>query len=273
MEKIVIQPKSSLELIDLGEIIRFRELLYIFAWRDIKVRYKQTVLGVLWVVLQPLIMTFIFTIFFGRMAQISSGELPYSLFVLSGLVFWTFFSGSLTHASNCMVENENIVKKVYFPKVILPLSSVLTGLVDLIINLFLLFIFAAVIGYLPRLSAVVIFPFAISVATVTAFGLGLFLSAVNVKYRDVRYILPFFIQLLLFVTPVIYPLTNVSEQNRYIMAVNPMSLVVELVRFSLSANYQIYPSLIVVSVFSSIAFLILGLWYFDRTQRFFADII
>src|SRR3989338_1907147 len=146
MTKIIIRPTQAWKLVNLEELWRYRELLYIFAWRDIKVRYKQTILGILWVIFQPLVTMIIFTFFFGKMAKIPSGELPYSLFVLCGLVFWNFFSGSLSHASDSLVANEGIIKKVYFPKVLLPLSAVITGFADFIINLILLFIFALFLG-------------------------------------------------------------------------------------------------------------------------------
>lgn len=273
MVEIIIKPKQAWKLLDISEIWHYRELLYIFAWRDIKVRYKQTILGIVWVIFQPLVTMAIFTIFFGRMAKIPSGELPYSLFVLCGLVFWTFFSGSVSHASDSLVANESIIKKVYFPKVILPLSSIITSFVDFIINLVLLFIIASFFGFIPRLIGLIIFPLGIILTVITSIGLGLLLSSFNVKYRDVRYILPFFIQILLFVTPIIYPLAIVSPTNRIIMALNPMTSVIEGVRFVFSPTYMLKGELILVSFLSSIFIFILGLWYFRKTEDFFADIV
>ena len=272
MKSIVIRPNRSLSL-DLSEIWNYRELFYIFAWRDIKVRYKQTLLGILWVIFQPITSTFIFTIFFGNLAKIPSGKLPYSLFVLSGLVFWNFFSTSLSHASDSMVANENIIKKVYFPKIILPLSSVVVSFVDFIINMIILIIYATILGYMPNIWSLVVFPIAILVSAVTASGLGLFLASFNVKYRDVRHILPFFIQILLFLTPVIYPLSIVSEQNKLIMALNPMSSVIESVRMVFYNELLISPRLILISLISSVSIFIGGIWYFKQTERFFADIV
>jgi len=273
MTEIIIRPKSTWKLIDIAELLRYKELLYIFTWRDIKVRYKQTLLGVLWVIFQPLITTFIFTFFFGNLAKISSGDLPYSLFSLCGLVFWTFFSGSLSHASDSMITNESIIKKVYFPKILLPLSSITTGFVDFIINVFLLLLYALILGFIPQLIGLLIFPLGIILTAITAFGLGLFLSSFNVKYRDVRYILPFFIQILLFITPIIYPLAIVSERNRVIMALNPMTTVVELTRLVFDPKYPIYPNVIAISIFSALLLLLFGLWYFRKTEQFFADIV
>ena len=273
MKEIIIRPKSDWILLDLKELWRYRELLFIFTWRDIKVRYKQTILGVLWVIFQPIVTTFIFTFFFGNLAKISSGVLPYSLFSLCGIIFWTFFSTGLSHASTSMVANENIIKKVYFPKIMLPLSSILTSFVDFSINIILLLVLTLYLGYFPHLIGLIIFPLSIGLAMITSFGLGLILASLNVKYRDVGYILPFFIQILLFITPIIYPLAIVSESNRNIMALNPMSAVVELSRFVLNPEYAIYPEVIIISVISSILILVLGLWYFRRTEKFFADIV
>lgn len=273
MKEIIIKPKKNWQLIDFQELWSYRELFYIFAWRDIKVRYKQTILGIAWVIFQPLITMVIFTVFFGNIAKIPSGDLPYSLFVLIGLVFWTFFSGSLSHASDSMVTNESIIKKVYFPKIILPLSSVITSFVDFLINITFLLIYAIILGFYPHLLIFIIVPMGILLTVITATGIGLFLSSFNVKYRDVRYILPFFIQILLFVTPVIYPLSIVSEQNRIIMALNPMTSVIEGIRFIFSANYMFKPELFLLSFISSVIMLMIGLWYFHKTEQFFADIV
>lgn len=273
MNEIIIRPKKIWSLIDISEIWQYRELFYVFVWRDIKVRYKQTLLGVMWVIFQPLLTMFIFTFFFGKLAKIQSGDLPYSLFVLCGLVFWSFFSGALSHASDSMLTNENIIKKVYFPKIILPLSSIITYLIDFIINLVLLLVFAAFLGYFPNILILIIIPFGILLTAVTVAGLGLFLSSFNVKYRDVRYILPFFIQLLLFITPVIYPMAIVSDKNKIFMSLNPMSAVIEVTRFIFSQNYAFQPHLIIISIISSILMLILGWIYFRKTEQFFADIV
>jgi lipopolysaccharide transport system permease protein len=273
MRETIIKPKTKWQLIDLEEIWKFRELFYIFVWRDIKVRYKQTALGILWVIFQPIISTVIFTIFFGNLAKIPSGKLPYSLFVLCGLVFWSFFSSALSHASGSMVANEGIIKKVYFPKIILPLSSVITSFVDFTINFLLLLALALILGYVPQILGLVIFPLAIFITFITAAGFGFFLSSINVKYRDVNYILPFFIQIFLFLTPVIYPLSIVSDRNKYIMAINPMTSVVESVRMVFSGQNFLNPNLILISVISSLVIFLFGIWYFNKTERFFADII
>lgn len=271
--EIIIRPKDTNFLLDMVEVIRYRELLYIFAWRDIKVRYKQTFLGIAWAVLQPIITMIVFTVFFGNLAKIPSGNMPYSLFVLCGLVFWTFFSNALSHASNSMIDNENIVKKIYFPKVILPISAIVTSGIDFVINFVILIIFALYLRFTPSPLIIIVVPLALILASLTIAGMGLFLASFNVKYRDVRYILPFFIQTLMFLTPVIYPLSIVSPRNRFFMALNPMTTVIESVRSVFSHSQIIDSTLILISVISAVSIFIFGLWYFRRTERFFADIV
>lgn len=272
-DRIVIKPKSKWKLIDIDEVLRYKELFYIFAWRDIKVRYKQTILGILWVILQPIATMVIFTIFFGKLAKIPSGKLPYSLFVLCGLVFWNFFSNSLSHASNSMVENDAIIKKVYFPKVILPVSSIVVSFVDFSINFIILLLFAALLGFAPSAWLVIVLPAALILTSITAAGLGLILSSLNVKYRDIRYILPFSIQILLFLTPVIYSLNIVDPANRYILALNPLTAVIESIRTVFSGGTFLDFRLMAVSTFAAVASLLAGLWYFRKTENFFADIV
>jgi lipopolysaccharide transport system permease protein len=268
----IIEPKRSFLKIDLKEIWKFRELFYIFAWRDIKVRYKQTALGVIWVILQPLISTFVFTVFFGRMAGVPSGDLPYPLFVLIGLVFWGFFSGSLNTASNSLVSNEHIIKKVYFPRIILPLAAIVTSSVDFLVNLTLLFILGLFFGFLPNLATIPLILLAIFFTATSAAGVSLFFAAFNVKYRDVRYVLPFIFQTLMFLTPVIYPLSIVSPRNQLLMAFNPMTSVIEIVRQIFSGNLNLNFTLIGISFISTIIFSFIGLHYFKKTEYQFADI-
>jgi len=269
----IIKSQNSPLSLNFEELWRYRELFYIFAWRDIKVRYKQTALGAVWAVFQPLISTFIFTIFFGRLAKIPSGGLPYSLFVLCGLVFWNFFSQGLTHASNSLIENEHIVKKVYFPRLILPLSSIVTSFIDFSISLIMMLIFSISLGHIPSLMFIPIVFLGLLIASVGAGGLGLLLSSFNVKYRDVRYILPFFIQTMLFLTPVIYPTTIVRSSNKYLMGLNPISGVIEAVRATFSVVPVIDWTLLGISAGSAVICFIVGLIYFRQTEAFFADIV
>jgi len=273
MEEIIIKPKPRFYLLNLPELWRFRELFYIFAWRDIKVRYKQTVLGVLWVIFQPLTTMFLFTFIFSRLFTTSSTKLPYALFVLCGLVFWNFFSNSLTHASNNLLENENIIKKVYFPKIILPLSAMVTGFVDFFINLILLLAVTFLFGFIPSALSLFIIPIGILITVMTSAGLGLLLSSLNVKYRDVRYILPFFTQLLLFLSPVIYPTSILSIQHKTLLALSPLTGVLESVRTVISGSNQIDFFLLGISFTSAVIIFIVGLSVFAATERFFADIV
>lgn len=272
-QMFIIKPDSPKLLINLREIWRFRELFLIFAWRDIKVRYKQTFLGLAWVIFQPLLTSSIFTIFFGNLAEIPSGELPYSLFVLTGLVFWLYFSTGLTHASNSMIENEHIIKKVYFPKLILPVSSVVTASIDFAINLVLLVIIALFMGYRLHPLSLLILPINIMITFLSASSLGLILSALNVKFRDVRYILPFFIQTALFLTPIIYPTSITRPNYRFLMALNPMTSVIESTRQLFSTAPKFQPELYLVSLAALAIFTMIGLTYFRSTEKYFADIV
>lgn len=268
-----IRPKSGWQLFDFAEIWRFRELFFRFAWRDIKLRYKQTALGVAWVLFQPIISTVIFTVFFGNFASIPSQGLPYPIFVLLGLVFWQFFSNSVSHAAGSFIENEALVKKIYFPREVLPLSTIVTASIDFGISLILLICFFTYYQILPSLIFILLLPLLIFITVLASAGLGLLLSSVNIKYRDVRYILPFFLQLLIFVTPVIYPLTIVRPSFQYLLALNPMSGVIDTLRTTLIAGTIEHPVILLISFVSSVCCFIIGALYFRSTERFFADVL
>lgn len=259
--------------IDLKELWNFRELFWIFAWRDIKIRYKQTLLGISWVVFQPLMSTFVFTVFFGNFAQIPSEGMPYSLFVLAGLTFWNFFSSSLSRASNCLLENESIITKVYFPRIILPFASMAVNYIDFLVTLVILIVFSFILGYPPDVQILVIFPLGLLISTLAASGLGTLLASINVKFRDVKYILPFFTQLLIFLAPVIYPTTIIRPSNRIIMAINPMTGVIEAARTVFVKTNQIDWQIFLISAVSSIVLFVVGVLVFRRTERYFADIV
>lgn len=268
----VIKPKPKWALMDLSEIWAYRELFLIFAWRDIKVRYKQTILGAGWAILQPVFSMFIFTIFFGNFAKIPSGELPYPLFVLIGLTFWNYFSGVLSRGSNSLIENEGIVKKVYFPREILPLSTVGANLLDFGISFVLLLIVSLYFHFIPNALVLLIVPLGLIIGTLGAGGLGLLLSAFNVKYRDVRYALPFFVQMMIFLTPVIYPTSIMRPAFRYLIAVNPMTGVINAARVVFSGGSNIDWGILSISAGASVLFFLIGLYYFRSTERFFADL-
>ncbi len=269
----VIKPPKSLVEINLQELWQYRELLYIFTWRDIKVRYKQTWLGIAWAIFQPLMTMVVFTVFFGNLAKIPSDGIPYPIFVYSGLLFWNYFSNSLTAASNCMVENENIIKKIYFPRILLSIGATVTPAVDFGFALVIYFVLMVIFGFTPNIWGILMIPVLLLVAMVSASGLGLFLASVNVKYRDVRYILPFFIQILMFVTPVIYPVSIVPAAFKMLAYINPMTGVISTARAMILGVGKVDGVGLLVSAFSSVLLLIFGLIYFRKTERFFADIL
>jgi len=270
--KLIIKPKRKLYLFNLEELWSYKELALVFCWRNIKIRYKQTFLGVFWVILQPITTTVIFTVFFGRIAKIPSDNLPYELFVFIGLIFWTYFSSSLISASNSTVENINMIKKVYFPREILPVSAVITSTFDFAINFILLMFVVFYYGYKPALLSLIIIPLCLIVIFLTSTGLALFLSSLNLKYRDVRFALPFFVQTLLFLTPVIYPLASTRDSVRLFMAINPLSGVIESSRAILTGNLNINYPILAISFISSVVIFFLGLVYFRMTEKYFADI-
>jgi lipopolysaccharide transport system permease protein len=250
-----------------------RELLYSFTWRDIKVKYKQTVLGFAWAVIQPIIMVIIFSFFFGKSLAVPSDDLPYPLFVFAGLLLWNIFSNGLTNAANSMVSNANIIKKIYFPRLIIPLSAVLVTLFDFIIA-FVLFLGMIAWYRVPINPIYFSFTLIISLVLVTlgTFGPGCLLAALNVKYRDFRYVIPFLIQSLLFITPVIYPASMIKHPwIKWVVALNPMTGAINLFRSSLTGKVPDL-NLILVSTASAIFFFILGVYYFRKTEAYFADL-
>ncbi|MBL7931776.1 MAG: ABC transporter permease [Bacteroidia bacterium] len=267
-----IKPQNKLSL-GLKELWDYRELFYFFTLRDIKVKYKQTILGFLWAVLQPLIMALLFSYFLGKaITNYVHFSLPYDVFALSGLVLWGVFSSGLNNAGNSMVANANIIKKIYFPRLIIPISSVLVGLVDFIMA-FVVFIFYCVFNHISiKYEAIIYFPFAIILTSIATFGSGTLLASLNVKYRDFRYIIPFLIQFLLFITPVIYPsriTSNVFFQ--WIMALNPMSAPLDIFRAGLGSEVINWEQDL-ISMSCSFVMLIFGILYFRKTEAYFADL-
>lgn len=269
----IIKPRPRWYFFDFKELWQFRELFFIFAWRDIKVRYKQTFVGVGWVIFQPLVNTFIFTIFFGNFAKIPSGALPYPLFVLLGLIFWGFFSTSLSHAANSFIENASILGKVYFPRELLPFSSIGVGLIDFMVS-FVLFVGVALF-YQVQFSLAFFFMVVLGlvITIIASSGLGLLLASINVKYRDVRYILPYFLQIMIFVTPVIYPLGIMRPSFQQIVLLNPMAGVIDGLRSALSYGYIANPGNLLFAALASVTLFILSVMYFRKTQSFFADLL
>ena len=259
------------KLFDWQELWHYKELFYFFTWRDIKIKYKQTVLGFLWAVLQPLLMMVIFTFFFGRALNVPSQNLPYPIFVFSGLLLWNTFSSGLTNSANSMVNNAQIIKKIYFPRLIIPVSSILVALFDFMMA-FILFV-PLLILYRQPISWNVLWswPMALVISLVATLGPGCLLAALNVKYRDFRYVIPFLVQILFFLTPVIYPVSMLKHPFlQYIIVMSPMYAAVELFRYPLTgAGFNV--AFMVVSLSVGILLLITGLIYFKRTEDFFAD--
>lgn len=258
-------------VLDWKELWSYRELFYFFTWRDIKIKYKQTVLGFLWAVLQPLFMMLIFTFFFGNALDIPSQNLPYPVFVFSGLLVWNAFSSGLSNASNSMVNNALIIKKIYFPRIIIPVSSILVAMFDFLIA-FMLFVPVLLFYQQPvGLAALWSWPAGLAMSIIASLGMGSWLAALNVKYRDFRYIIPFLIQVMFFVSPVIYPVTMLKYPVlQYLLVASPLYASVELFRWPLTGVMP-EPVFLMISLLSSLVLLIVGLVYFKRTEDFFAD--
>ncbi len=268
----IIRPKKTLSLEDVREMWRFRELLYFFTWRDMKVRYKQTVIGGLWAIFQPFITMIVFTVFFGTFVGIPSDNVPYPIFVYVGLLFWQFFSGALNDTSSTLVGNQSIITKVYFPRLLLPISTVITKFIDFAIASLILVLMMFYYQYTPHLWGLLIIPLLLIITFMASVGLGLILAAVNVKYRDVRYALPFFIQLLLFLTPVIYPASIAGAYSK-LLALNPMTGVIQAARAALLGATPINWLLLGISFAACFIVLVIGILYFKKVERYFADII
>jgi lipopolysaccharide transport system permease protein len=264
-------PQRGFDL-SLGGLWEYRHLLYFLTWRDVKVRYKQTFLGVAWAVLQPLLATVVFTVFFGRVAHLSSEGVPYALFSFVAVLAWTYFSTGLTTASNSLVAGASMITKIYFPRLALPVSAVAGAAVDFLCAAVLLVPLMAYYGVAPTLRTLV-FPLFVVLATAVSLGAGFALAALNVRYRDVRYIVPFLTQLWLFATPVVYSAGSLSQPWRTLYGLNPLVGVVEGFRWSLLGTARPASASMLVSVGSAVLLLLGGLAYFRRTEDFFADVI
>lgn len=268
---IRIRPPKKWVPVNLGELWDYRELLLSFTWRDVKIRYKQTALGFLWAIIQPLFMMLIFTVFFGKLAKIPSDGVPYPLFVLAALLPWTLFSEGVTRSTMSMITNANIMTKVYFPRLIMPVSGVLSPLVDFAVSLTILVMLMVYYGVVPSLNLIFL-PLFILLALGTSLGIGLWLSALNVKYRDFQYTIPFMIQLGLFASPVVYPSSLVPESVRFLYGLNPMAGVIEGFRWALLGT-EMPDSMILVSMGVVFILLISGAFYFRRMEQYYADVV
>jgi len=268
---VVIEPRRGSLAINLHDLWQYRDLLYILAARDIKVRYKQTVLGVLWAIIQPLSMMIIFTLFFGRLAGIPSDGIPYPLFAYAGLLSWAFFSNALNSSGNSLVGNSSLITKVYFPRMIIPIAAVGSGLIDFVIafGLLVLLMLYYGIGFSPNILMV---PILTLLTALLATGIGMWMSALNVKYRDVRYALPFFIQLWMFATPIIYPSSLIPDEWRWLFRINPLTGIVEGYRSAIFGKPFDLTGL-GISIFIVLIVLIYSAYTFRQMERGFADIV
>jgi len=273
---IVIQPTRGLAALQLRALWEYRELLYFLVWRDVKVRYKQTLLGVLWVILQPLVSMAIYTVLFGILLKVPSGDVPYPVFAFAGLLPWSYFASSLNRSSTSLVSSSHLIAKVYFPRLVIPLSGVLSSLVDLGVSLVVLVGVMVVFRVAPT-AGVLVLPLLILLAMITALGFGLWLSALNVRYRDVNYLLPFLVQVWMYLTPVVYGINLIPERYRFLLALNPMTGVVEGFRWALLGRRLDYAwavgPLFAVSVAIALVVLVSGAYFFRTTERSFADIV
>lgn len=267
-----IQPTKGWTSLKVKEVWDYRELITIFVWRDLKVRYRQTVIGVLWAILQPFLTMVIFSIFFGRLAGIPSDGIPYPVFSFAALVPWTFFANSISLSANSLIGNPEMIKKIYFPRLTMPIASILAGFVDFVLAFIILLGMMLFYGYFPTINTLWL-PFFILLAVMTAVGVGLWLGAMNVKYRDVRYMVPFIIQAWLFATPVAYPSSLLTGPWRTLYGLNPMASVVEGFRWALLGTAAVPGSMVAVSFVVSCLLLISGIFYFRRMEKTFADVI
>ena len=270
--RIRLKPSNGWRALNLREFWQYRELLYFLSWRDIKVRYKQTALGALWAILQPFLTMLVFSLFFGNLAKMPSDGIPYPIFAFSALVPWTFFSNGLTQSGNSLIQSAGMLKKVYFPRLIVPISSILSGVVDFLFAFLVLIGLMFWYGIVPTAN-VVWLPFLLLLAFGTALGVGLWLSAMNVQFRDVRYTIPFLAQFWLFATPIAYPSSLLSEPWRTIYGINPMVGVVEGFRWALLGTATAPGPLIIVSALTMLTILITGMFYFRRMESTFADVV
>jgi lipopolysaccharide transport system permease protein len=254
------------------ELWEYRELLFFFAWRDIKVRYKQTVMGASWAIIQPFFTMVIFSLFFGRLANVPSDGLPYPIFSYAALVPWTFFANGVTQSSNSLVSSAEMIKKIYFPRLALPIATILAGLVDFVLAFIVLLGMMLYYQLVPTIN-VIWLPFFLLLAVVTSLGVGLWLSAMNVQFRDVRYTIPFLIQAWLFLTPIVYPSSSIPEPWRTVYGINPMAGVVEGFRWALLGTDTAPGPMIVVSSFVALVLFISGAFYFRRMEQGFADVL
>lgn len=270
--RVRVAPSTTWVPLRARELWEYRELLFFLVWRDIKVRYKQTALGVAWAIIQPVCAMIVFSVFFGHLAKIPSDGIPYPIFAYAALLPWTLFAHALTESSNSLVANQNLITKVYFPRLVVPVSAAVSGIIDFAISLGVLFGMMCYYRLVPT-AAIVALPLFLVLTVTAALAVGLWLSALNVKYRDVRYTIPFLTQVWLFATPVAYPSSLVPEAWRPLYGLNPMVGVVEGFRWALLGKTQPSGGVLAVSMGIVIVLLVGGLFYFRKMEKTFADIV
>ncbi len=268
----IIEPKKGWVPIDLKQIWQYRELFYFLTKRDIKVRYKQTVLGGLWAIIQPVFTMIVFTLFFGRLAKMPSDGIPYPIFVYAGLLPWTYFANALSASGNSLVGSANLITKVYFPRLIVPASASLAGLLDFFIAMLVLGALMIYYQFVPGVG-ILLFPILVGLTFMCAVGVGLWLSSLNVQYRDIRYVIPFLVQIWMFVSPVIYPVSMVKEKYQWLLALNPMGGVIKAYRASVLGHQPIDWVLLGISTVIIFIIFVSGLFYFRRMEKYFADVV
>lgn len=269
---LVIAPSSPWRGVDLGELWRYRELLFFLVWRDVKVRYKQTVMGMAWAIIQPLMATVLFAFFFGRIAKLPSDGIPYPLFAYAGLLPWTFFANAVTAGSNSLIGSTHLITKVYFPRLLLPLASVATVLFDFFVALLMLVPLMIWKGVAPSAGALLWLPLVMLVAVLLAVGLSIWLGALVARFRDLRHVIPFAVQIWMFATPIVYPLSFVPPRWRPLVSLNPMTGVVEAFRAAVFGRpFAAGP--LAITVVMAIALIVTGSIYFRRLERMVADLI
>jgi len=270
-DKIIIEPQTGWRFLDLAELREYRDLFYFLVWKNIKVKYAQSVLGVGWAVIQPVFSMIVFTIVFGNLAKVGSDGSPYALFSFVALVPWTYFSNSLTDTAGSLITNRSMLTKIYFPRLIFPLTSILSKLVDFAISMCVLFVLMIWFSASPTIGVVVI-PYLIILMMLTAVGLGMWLSALAVQFRDIKYSLNFGVQLLMYLAPVVYPASLIPQEYRLLYAINPLVGVIEGFRSALIGTNPMPWDFIMVGTISAIIISISGAMYFKRMERFFADV-
>lgn len=272
-QHVKIRPRSQVFCIPFGEIWNGREILYRLALRDLQVRYKQTILGVLWAIVQPLITVTIYTVIFGGLVKVDTGDVPYALNAFSGILPWMLFSAVMSHASNCLIDNQALFTKIYFPRLILPMSSLFNGVIDFVIASIVMIFLQVFVWGIPVDWPLLTLPIWMVLTLLTAFGIGLWLSALNALYRDVKHVVPFMLQIWFYLTPIIYAINLIPAQYRPIYMLNPMAGVITGFRWCLIPSAPVPGWEIAVSFFVIICLVVSGIFYFNRMERYFADVV